>query len=58
MVLGVQLSFHPFITLQSTTKEPLGGERSACACEPEGGVVWSRGLLVGSPMAEWSEGPH
>ena len=30
-------------------------ESFACPCEPEGYVVWDRLLLVGSPMAEWSQ---
>ena len=30
-------------------------ERFACPCEPEGCVVWSLVLLVGSLMAEWSQ---
>ena len=30
-------------------------ERITCPCEPMGCVVWSLGLLVGSPMAKWSQ---
>ena len=58
MVLGFQKKKKALKLFLSGNRQLIVVERFVCPCEPEGWVVWSLVLLVGSPMAVFSgEGP-